>query len=133
MDLRRPAIAGTVITAFILLVTLWWRPAAPPSAGGAVVATIAPLHSLVAGVMEGAGEPLLLLPGGQSPHEMSLRPTDVDTLHRATLVVWVGSFVETFLTRTMKTLPRSVASLRLHPGTHLWAGVKAAEVEAYPR
>jgi hypothetical protein len=27
----------------------------------------------------------------------------------------------------------SVASLRLHPGTHLWAGVKAIEATAYPR
>ncbi len=26
----------------------------------------------------------------------------------------------------------SVASLRLHPGTDLWAGVKATEVSAYP-
>jgi molybdate transport system ATP-binding protein len=29
--------------------------------------------------------------------------------------------------------PASVAALRLHPGTDLWAGVKATEVSAYPR
>ena len=29
--------------------------------------------------------------------------------------------------------PASVAALRLHPGTELWAGVKATEVTAYPR
>jgi len=112
MDLRQPAIAGAVILTVIMLVTVWWRPAAPPNAHGAVIATIPPLHSLVAGVMEGAGEPLMMLPAGVSPHRMSLRPTDVDTLHRATLVLWVGSYVETFLTRTMRTLPRSVESLR---------------------
>ena len=28
--------------------------------------------------------------------------------------------------------PASVAALRLHPGTELWAGVKATEVTAYP-
>ena len=28
--------------------------------------------------------------------------------------------------------PASVAALRLHPGTELWAGVKASEVSAYP-
>jgi molybdate transport system ATP-binding protein len=28
--------------------------------------------------------------------------------------------------------PASVAALRLHPGTDLWAGVKATEVSAYP-
>ena len=28
--------------------------------------------------------------------------------------------------------PASVAALRLHPGTELWAGVKATEVSAYP-
>ncbi len=35
-------------------------------------------------------------------------------------------------TLVAEVTPASVAALRLHPGTELWAGVKATEVNAYP-
>ena len=41
-----------------------------------VVATIAPVHSLVAQVMQGVGEPVLLLPPEVSEHDYALRPSD---------------------------------------------------------
>ena len=44
--------------------------AAPPQ----VAASLKPVHSLVAGVMQGVGEPLLLVSGGASPHDYSLKP-----------------------------------------------------------
>jgi len=62
-----------------------------------VVVTLPPLHSLAAGVMAGVAEPELLLPGGASPHNYSLRPSDMRALVDADLLMWVGEDLETFL------------------------------------
>ena len=62
-----------------------------------VVASIKPIHSLVAGVMEGVGTPHLLVRGGASPHTYAMRPSDAQALQDATLVFWVGEDLETFL------------------------------------
>jgi len=62
-----------------------------------VVASILPVHSLAAAVMQGQDEPWLLVPGGQSPHHFSLRPSDAQALQQADLVVWVGPELEGFL------------------------------------
>jgi len=52
----------------------------------AVAASIAPIQSLVAGVMGEVGTPALLIPGGQSPHTFSLRPSTVRAIARADLI-----------------------------------------------
>lgn len=67
-----------------------------------VVATVKPLHSLVAGVMQGAGQPDLLLTGSESPHHYSLRPSERRMLADAALVFWIGPHFETFLIRLMQ-------------------------------
>ena len=41
-----------------------------------VAADIAPVHSLVARVMDGVGTPSLIIAPGASPHEYSLRPSE---------------------------------------------------------
>ena len=41
-----------------------------------VVVTILPIHSLAASVMEGIGEPRLLVKGAMSEHTYSMRPSD---------------------------------------------------------
>ncbi|HSH13125.1 MAG TPA: zinc ABC transporter substrate-binding protein [Desulfurivibrionaceae bacterium] len=83
------------------LLLLW---VAPVVAAPRVVVTIKPIHSLVAGVMAGVGEPELLIKGGGSPHDYSLRPSDAKLLSRAELVVRVGADFETFLNRTLTSL-----------------------------
>ncbi len=74
---------------------------APLQAGLNVVASIAPVHSLLAGVMEGVGtqgwSPKLLIPVGQSPHDYALRPSAVKDIYHADLIVWIGSDYETAL------------------------------------
>jgi zinc transport system substrate-binding protein len=69
-----------------------------------VVATIAPIHSLVAGVMEGVAEPELLLAGSVSPHHFQLRPSQARMLDRADAIVWVGPGLETALVRSLEAL-----------------------------
>ena len=41
-----------------------------------VVVSLKPVHSLVAGVMAGAGAPELLVKGAASPHDYVLRPSE---------------------------------------------------------
>ena len=69
-----------------------------------VVATINPLHSLVAGVMQDIGTPELLISGGQSPHSFSLKPSSVRLLSNAGAVFWVGENIETFLVKSFDNL-----------------------------
>jgi len=66
--------------------------------------SIKPIHSLVAGVMQGVAEPVLLVRGAASPHSFSLRPSDARALNGADLVFWVGEDLETFLTKPIESL-----------------------------
>lgn len=78
-----------------------------------VVVSIKPLHSLVAGVMQGVGEPQLLLKGGGSPHGYVLRPSEARALAGAELIVWVGHQLETFLEKPLATLGKDARQLEL--------------------
>jgi len=70
-----------------------------------VVTTINPVHALVAGVMEGVGKPELMLRGGASPHSYVMRSAEARTLNRADVVFFVGEGLESFLIRSLETLP----------------------------
>ncbi len=76
-------------------------PAAGTSAAPEVVASIAPLHSLVAAVMQGVGEPRLLLMPGVSEHDHALKPSDAKALGEADAVFWIGDGLETFLAKPL--------------------------------
>jgi zinc transport system substrate-binding protein len=69
-----------------------------------VVASIKPVHSLVAGVMQGVGAPALLVKGASSPHDYSMRPSDAHALDGAQVVFWVGEGLETFLSKPLAAL-----------------------------
>ncbi len=69
-----------------------------------VVASIKPVHSLVAAAMQGAGTPHLIVQGGSSPHAYSLKPSDAAALQEAAVVVWVGEGLEAFLEPAIETL-----------------------------
>ena len=68
-------------------------------AGPSVVVSIAPVHSLVAGVMTGVGEPTLLMPPGQSPHTQPLSPEAIRSAHSADLLIWAGAEFEVSLAK----------------------------------
>ena len=82
---------------------------AKPSA----VVSIAPVHALLASVMEGVAQPRLLVSGGASPHTYQLRPSEAQALNDADLVVWVGEGLETFLVKPIEALGSSARSVEL--------------------
>ena len=69
-----------------------------------VAVDIAPVHSLVARVMDGIGKPDLIIQSGASPHEYSLRPSEASALQAADLVFWIGPDLTPWLTDTIGTL-----------------------------
>jgi|TARA_B110000977_G_scaffold131125_1_gene167100 zinc transport system substrate-binding protein len=74
-----------------------------------VAVDIAPVHSLVARVMDGVGTPDLIIQPGASPHEYSLRPSEAAALQNANLVFWIGPDLTPWLTDTIKTLAPDAA------------------------
>lgn len=86
-----------------------------------VVASIPPVHSLVAGVMEGVGAPTLLVPPTASAHSYALRPSEARALQQADLVFWIGPAYETFLEKPLGALAQSGKLVRLQdaPGLTL--------------
>ena len=85
----------------------------PAMALDGVVASIKPVHSLVAAVMEGVGAPHLIVRAAGSEHAYSLRPSDAGALQDARLVFWVGPQMETFLTTPIATLGEKATVVEL--------------------
>ena len=115
---------GRALAILVIGVGLACRPqpsAAVDAPAPAVVSSIPPVHSLVAAVMAGVGEPKLLVKGGSSPHTASLRPSDAAALQKADLVFWIGDGLETFLAKPLAALPdrAEVVALAGAPGVKL--------------
>ncbi len=89
-----------------------------------VVASIKPVHSLVARVMNGIGEPALLVTGAGSPHSYALRPSEVRALSQADIVFWVGPDFEVFLRRPIRSLAQDALNVALmnHPPVKVLSG-----------
>ncbi|MGJ7040154.1 zinc transport system substrate-binding protein [Shinella sp. BE166] len=69
-----------------------------------VVVSIKPIHSLVAAIMQGVGEPDLIVEGAASPHTYSLKPSNAAALQDADVVFWVGHGLEAFLEKPLEAL-----------------------------
>lgn len=86
-----------------------------------VMASVQPLHSLVASVMKGIGEPGLVVSGAQSEHTYALKPSDARALQAAQVVVLVDENYETFLAKPLKSREGSLNVIALAdlPGAHV--------------
>lgn len=93
-------LSGLPATLLVLLLSAASASAEVPR----VAVSIKPLHSLIAGVMEGLGDPYLIVKGGETPHDYALKPSDGRELSRAQLVFWVGPALEGFLTKPLAAL-----------------------------
>ncbi len=98
-----------------------------------VAVDIAPVHSLVARVMEGVGTPDLIVPAGASPHEYNLRPSEAAALQEADLVFWIGEDLSPWMEGAVETLAdgATVTTLLEADGTVLFDFREDALFEAH--
>jgi zinc transport system substrate-binding protein len=78
-----------------------------------VVVSIKPIHSLVAAIMQGVGEPDLIVEGAASPHTYSLKPSNAAALQDADVVFWVGHGLEAFLEKPLEALGGNATVIEL--------------------
>ncbi len=78
-----------------------------------VAASIKPVHSLVAAVMEGIGEPALIVQGAGSPHTYSLKPSQAVDIEKAQIIFWIGPEIESFLQKPIETIGANAEAVAL--------------------
>lgn len=78
-----------------------------------VVASIQPLHSLAAMVMDGLGTPALLVSGTASEHGYSLKPSDMRAIEAAKVAVIVDTGYETFLAKPLKARGSKITTIAM--------------------
>jgi len=66
-----------------------------------VVVSIKPIHSIVSALMEGVSRPQLLLESSDSAHTFHLKPSQLNLLSNADLVITIGDGFETGLKKTL--------------------------------
>lgn len=77
-----------------------------------VVATIKPLHSIIAYLMQGTGiSPVLLIENDQSFHGFHPRPATLHTLHQAKLLFYIHEQLEPYITLLARQLPATVTKI----------------------
>ena len=116
------------------LALLFLLPCLPVAAAPSVVTDIPPVGSLVAQVMEGVGEPAVLVPGTGSPHDFALRPSEAAVLQDAEVLVWVGPELTPWLEQARDALAPASLSVPLLSATgagdaadpHAWLDPKTA-------
>lgn len=98
--------------------TLAWLPLGAQPASFAktgqdinVVATIPALYALTAKVMEGTGEPMLLMQSGDSPHHFTMRPRTAQRLMAADMVICANRQSEPYLKPLLNALPERKSTL----------------------
>ena len=69
-----------------------------------MVASIKPIHSLVAAIMAGVGTPELIVEGASSPHTYSMKPSNARALQGAKVIFWTGPGMEVFLQKPLAAL-----------------------------
>nr|WP_316654536.1 zinc ABC transporter substrate-binding protein [uncultured Gellertiella sp.] len=114
MKTRRALTLAAILTGLFALAATSARAADAPD----VAVSVKPLHSLVAAVMLGVGEPKLIVGGAASPHTYSLKPSNARDLQNARLIFWLGPSFEQFLTQPLQSLGSgaTIVSLEDTPG-----------------
>lgn len=78
-----------------------------------VAADIAPVHSLAARVMQGAGEPDLIVQQGASPHSHRLRPSEAAAIEQAEIVFWTSRGLTPWMPAALDALNGDVLAVEL--------------------
>ncbi|QFY88306.1 SCO family protein [Magnetovirga frankeli] len=93
----------------IVLALSFWLLALPLAAAEfRVLASIKPIHSVLAALMQGGDAPLLLYGDGQSPHAERLSAAQKKQLQGADLLIWVGPELERGLAQGLSNPPEGL-------------------------
>ena len=87
--------------------------ATPARAESRIVASLKPIHSLIAAITEGVETPALLVDGAASPHGYALKPSQIALLDDAEFIVWIAPELESFLTKPLQTVATHAEILTL--------------------
>ena len=101
------------IKSALLASTFLFSSAAVATADVKVVASIKPVHSLVASVMQGVSQPSLLVKGAGSPHTYSLKPSQAKELQAADIVFWMSHDLEAFLENSIESIAKNAKAVSL--------------------
>ena len=121
----RKIVPGLVFTLLLPLAAA----ANPPK----VAVDIAPVHSLVARVMDGVGTPDLIIQPGVSPHSNTLKPSAAEALSLADVVFWIGEGLTPWLESPLTVLASSADKVELLevPGTTIHDYREGATFESH--
>ncbi len=82
----------------------------PAQASGPQLNVLASVHplGLVAASVVPAGRLQVLLPPGMTPHDFSLKPSDIERIRQADVVLWSGAVAEPYLSGFVGRWPQQV-------------------------
>ena len=72
-----------------------------------VLASVHPLALMAASLVE-AEQLSVLLPPGMTPHDFSLRPSDIDVIQNADVIIWSGAQAEPYLSGFARRWPDKI-------------------------
>src|SRR5690606_8723107 len=99
--------------AALLLATSALFGASAANAAPDIVVSIKPIHSLVSSIMQGVGEPALIVEGAASPHTFTMKPSSARAVQGADIVFWMGPGMEAFLEKPLEALASDATVVRL--------------------
>lgn len=79
---------------------------APIMANADVLASVKPLGFIASSIADGVTGTQVLVPQGASPHDYSLKLSDIQKVKSADLVLWIGEDVDSFLDKPIRQLER---------------------------
>lgn len=85
----------------------------PMMANADVLASVKPLGFITSSIANGVTDTQILVPAGASPHDYSLKLSDVQKVKSADLVVWVGEDIDAFLAKPISQIDSKKSSIFL--------------------
>lgn len=122
MDIQKILTPFLLALFFSVISERAWAKKCEPSSPPTVVVSIKPIHSLVCGIMEGVGQPELLMTSDTSPHVAHLKPSEEQRLYNAQIIIWVGENYEGGLRKRIQNIQgqSKVITLMELDGIHLY-------------
>jgi zinc transport system substrate-binding protein len=92
-----------------------------------IVTSIKPLQQLTSAIMQGAGEPQLLIKHQISAHHFAFKPSHFSLINQANLIIWISRDFESGFHRLPEIMSKKTTSLELlkaldlaHEDGHIW-------------